>query len=147
MTFGLSSVLIIGVWQDFRPVEVPHVGIVPRRCGVVGGRPVRERAADEGLLELQQVGRVARLALEVRGDEHVKLGELVLAPAHELGICDVVVPLGKLLLELLGRSLQVELEVVVDRMSVGSVADVEHKRGVHLEFVLYRRSRVVELVA
>ena len=75
---------------------------------------MRERAADQRLLELLEVGRVPRLALQVGRDERVELDEFLLGPLPELRVRDVVVPQRKLLFELFGRALEVELQVVVD---------------------------------
>ena len=59
---------------------------------------MRERTADQRLLELLQIGRVAWLAFQVGCNVGVELGELLLWPFPELSVRDVVVLTRKFLL-------------------------------------------------
>ena len=46
-------------------MEIPYVGVVVRRSGVECRSPLGEGAADEGVLELLEVGRVSWFELQV----------------------------------------------------------------------------------
>ena len=59
---------------------------------------MRERTADQRLLELLQIGRVAWLAFQVGCNVGVELSEILLWPLPELSVRDVVVLTRKFLL-------------------------------------------------
>ena len=55
----------VWVWQYLGSVQVPKVGIVVGGCGVECWCALGEGATGERVLEVAQVGRVARLELQV----------------------------------------------------------------------------------
>ena len=92
--------VVVWVWKYLRPVQVPYVWIIPRRCGIVGWCAVRKCTANQRFLELLKINRIAWLALQIGCNECMKLGELGLRPFLEVSVREVIVPQRKFFLEL-----------------------------------------------
>ena len=78
----------------------------------------------------------------------MEFDEVRLGPFSKLSICDTIVPLWKLLFELLGRAPEEELEVIVDgmiapleKLNVHEKRNISGNRGCNIGCLVVEKTR------